>query len=343
MIIIFGILCLILLLTLKVHWKGLDEQYLSKDYTQVIKGIFVVIVFLSHVRTYVDFPYSGDQMVIKVLNYLGQLMVALFLFYSGYGIYESIKRKGLKYIQHIPSNRVGKTLFDFAFALSLFYILALYIGKKYSLSHVLLSLTGWTSIGNSNWYMFTIFTLYILTYISFRFTHSKRLLSLCLFTILSLGYVYILSQIQPSRFSNTALCYTGGMWYSYFKKDIDSLFHQHQILYYISTFLILFSYFYCYPFKGVRIMYFNGVSLLFCMVFVLLSMKISFKSQVLKWFGDYLFWVYILQRIPMIFFAHIGLTAYHPYIYLFITLIITLLLSQYIQILTAKLKNLIWK
>ena len=31
-------------------------------------------------------------------DYLGQLMVALFLFYSGYGIYEAIKRKGYEYV-----------------------------------------------------------------------------------------------------------------------------------------------------------------------------------------------------------------------------------------------------
>ena len=65
--------------TSKIHIKGLDEKYLSKAYTQPIKGLFVGIVFLSHIRTYTEYAAKGDLITIQVLNYLGQLMVALFL------------------------------------------------------------------------------------------------------------------------------------------------------------------------------------------------------------------------------------------------------------------------
>ena len=34
---------------------------------------------------------------------------------------------------------------------------------------ILLSFTGWVGIGNSNWYMFDIFVLYILLFVSFYF------------------------------------------------------------------------------------------------------------------------------------------------------------------------------
>ena len=46
------------------------------------------------------------------------LMVTMFLFYSGYGVFESIKKKKEKYINTIPKRRFLKTLINFA----IFYI-----------------------------------------------------------------------------------------------------------------------------------------------------------------------------------------------------------------------------
>ncbi len=73
-------------------------MYLSKDYTAAIKGIFIMFVFISHSRSYFEITSTMDNVTIQFMNYVGQLMVTLFLFYSGYGVYEAIKSKKLKYI-----------------------------------------------------------------------------------------------------------------------------------------------------------------------------------------------------------------------------------------------------
>ena len=39
--------------------------------------------------------------------------MAMFLFYSGYGVYESIKRKGTPYIDNFSKNRLLKTFIEF--------------------------------------------------------------------------------------------------------------------------------------------------------------------------------------------------------------------------------------
>ena len=48
------------------------------DQTGSIKGIFAVIIFLSHIRQYSGIVFSADTIVIWVLNRIGQLMVTLF-------------------------------------------------------------------------------------------------------------------------------------------------------------------------------------------------------------------------------------------------------------------------
>lgn len=240
MILILGLMILCILVNTRIYLKkGIDTDYVSKKRTQTIKGIFTIFVFMSHARQYVTFSNVTDILVIDILNYLGQLMVAPFLFFSGYGIFESIKRKGAQYVDTLPVNRVGKTFFDFSIAITLFLIMNLFIGKSYPLKRIILSFTGWTSVGNSNWYMFAIFCLYILTYISFKIVNKNRFFALCMLTVLSLVYVYILSRVQPSRFSNTALCYVVGMWYSYFRESIEKVLQKYNFTYYLATLLMI--------------------------------------------------------------------------------------------------------
>lgn len=88
------------------------ERALDKEQTTCINGIFVVFVFLSHFGQYEVMPWNG------ILLAIGQLMVAPFLFYSGYGIMEQIKRRGNKYIDSMPRKRILKFYVHFCMALS---------------------------------------------------------------------------------------------------------------------------------------------------------------------------------------------------------------------------------
>lgn len=60
-----------------------------------MEGIFVVFVFLSHFGQYEAMPWN------EILLAIGQLMVAPFLFYSGYGIMEQIQKRGDRYIDRL--------------------------------------------------------------------------------------------------------------------------------------------------------------------------------------------------------------------------------------------------
>lgn len=340
MFIISLIVCIDLLLS--THFS-FNKDYLSKSNTQVVKGIFVVCVFLSHIRTYVNFTNSTDLLIISFLDFLGQLMVTFFLFMSGYGIYEAIKNKGNDYLNDFPKNRIAKTFFDFALAVTLFLILSIVIGKHYSISRILLSYIGWTSIGNSSWYMFVIFVLYLLTYVCFKLLKNyPDILKIILMTVLSLVYIYLMSKIQPSRYSNTFLCYVFGMWYSYFKESIDSIIQNQRYLYYFILALIFVMFIYVYPMRNVRLMYYNLTSVVFCLMLVFLMMLFSFKSKLLSILGDYLFWIYILQRIPMILInsLHVELNCY---LYLLLCIFFTGLLSYIINIISQKLKKIIFR
>lgn len=343
MIILFLVLFGIMARTMKVS-EGLNCSYLSKKNTQVIKGIFVVIVFMSHVRTYAAYTTISDQFVISILNYLGQLMVTMFLFCSGYGIYESIKKKGEEYISLLPKNRIGKTYLDFSISVLLFMILNVIIRQKYSISTILLSFVGWESIGNSAWYMFAIFTLYIISYVSFKIFKNKHFFALVCVSVCSLIYVYIMSQVKENYWSDTYLCFAFGMWYSYFAKWINKMIEKSKPYhYYMLTTLIAITYWILSQYRYRRIMAYNIASIAFCLLLIALMMKISFESKFLSWCGENLFWIYILQRIPMLFFQYVGLNQFNKYIYLYVCVLVTGILTVGVAKFSNNLKQKIWK
>lgn len=317
-----------MILTIRIYFNGIDKMYLSKENTQAIKGIFIIIVFLSHIKGYAEFSSPGDMFVKEILAYLGQLMVAYFLFVSGYGVLEAIKKKGREYVLDMPKNRIGKTFFDFSLAIILFLILDLLIGINYSGHTIILAFTGWTSIGNSNWYMFAIFTLYIITFISFLVFERSIGMSIVATSILALIYIYIMSGVKDNWWSDTYLCYIGGMWFSYYKNKIDCVFEKVGTGgWSIAMLLFTVGYIFISDYRDIRIMAHNIVAVWFCVVIVLLSMKVSFKSRILQWCGENLFWLYILQRLPMIFLQHYGINTISSYLYLGLCLIGTVVLA----------------
>lgn len=345
MVLIFCLLCIVMVFASKIIFKGINTSYLSKEQSQALKGVFIIIVFLSHIRGYAAFDSYGDSFVKQILSYLGQLMVAYFLFVSGYGVFESIKRKGKPYIQAMPKNRIGKTFFEFSLAIFAFLVMNFLLKRSYSGQTIALAFTGWTSIGNSNWYMFAIFTLYIISYLSFSlFTDSNRLAILSV-TVLSLLYIYIMVDLKDNWWSDTYLCYVCGMWFSYFKDKIDDLIYKIKSSgWIIITLFFLACYLYVSEFRHIRVIFDNVLAVLFCLLIVIFSMKICFKSYLLEWCGKNLFWLYILQRIPMIIFQHYGLDkAIHSSVFALLCLFVTILLAIGMDKFTSYLlKNTCW-
>lgn len=111
----------------QVASRGIDHS-LSISSTTCIKGVFVVLIFLSHFCQYVDtntIPYFEPYLFLR--NIFGQLVVAPFLFYSGYGVMEQIKEKGNNYVNSMPKKRIFKTWFHFALAIFIYLLISFYL------------------------------------------------------------------------------------------------------------------------------------------------------------------------------------------------------------------------
>ena len=114
MAIFLAIVLLIVFVDMKTAKNGeFFSSYISRQQSTAINGLFTLLVFLSHVSSYIKTGGIFDKPYLSFKSYMLQMVVVPFLFYSGYGIMESIKKKGMSYVKEIPKKRFLKVLVHF--------------------------------------------------------------------------------------------------------------------------------------------------------------------------------------------------------------------------------------
>ena len=334
MIIIYLVFIMVFLIGTRFLFRGFNDNYISKNNTTIINGLFVITVFFSHFRSYITPMNTYDELLSTWMNSIGQLMVTSFLFYSGFGIYESIKTKK-NYMKTFFKKRFVSTYLNFFVAVLLFVLVNLILNNSYDIKTILLSFTGYESIGNSNWYMMCIFYLYIITIICFcnkyKLNNKYRIMMVVLFSII---YMAVVIRFKPNYYVNTILCYPVGMFYSYYKEKIDSFAFKnyYKVLIFI-IFLLFGSYYLSRTLQNIYT--YNFFAIIFILTIVVVSMKIKLNNKVYYYFGLNVFYIYILQRIPMIIFSKMS----NNYVYFFLSFSITIVLSYVVKLMTVKLQK----
>lgn len=310
MIYILGIV--IVLLIFAITSRSCDSgasRWLSKDTTTVINGFWILIVFLSHANPYInkseyEWNMWGDKMYSFFFGFVGQMMVAMFLFNSGFGVMERIKLKGSDYIRLMPKHRVLTTLINFDIAVLCFVALNLIVGISMSIPQVILSLTCWLDVGNSNWYIFAILYCYIAVYVAFSLCQSfKR----AVWVTIALIFVYaVLMPMlkEKSCWYNTIFTFIAGMLCSINKERLYGFLNKHWTrVIAILPVTYLFAYILIILTRHYEIICGIGhqiMAVVFTLIFATFAVKFDFRSSILFWCGSRLFPIYIYQRIPMI-------------------------------------------
>lgn len=328
MIISYVILFLIILWGMSWKKEDKNREYLSIQQTKSVQGIFVILVLFSHFSSYIDTSNVNalDRLFVSINGRIGQLMVVMFLFYSGYGIMEKIKSNEKQYMDNFFKHRFLPVYIRFIVSILLYLVLDVCLGyiHQYSSSEIIFAFVGWTSIGNSNWFMFATFVLYILVFICFKVLNNastKR--SLILLTFSVIAYIILFSVVvkRGAWWYNTILCFPFGMWISYYIDNIDK-YVQKNIFKFIIACVVLFSGFYLIQ---DRVPYaYCFLALAVNALVILGTVKVRIGNKVLNFFGKHVFSIYILQRLSYILLGQIKMPVY---LFFIISVSVTLVLA----------------
>ena len=327
-IIVLAALCLI---ELKIGIKEPVEDYISPSGTLAVKGLFVAIVFLSHLTGYVDFGDGPLHILLnKTCSMLNQLMVVPFFFYSGYGVGISAMTKK-NYGKNLPAKRILPLFLRFAFAILLYLIAAAVIGARYSTYDVISAFIGWESVGNSNWFIFATFALYAASFIGFTFFKNKKA-SFSVVTLLAFVYIGVMIGLKrPLFWYDTVLAFPLGMWFALYKDRFDTMTEKFPRWFGACAVCSAGFFVFWYLFKitegrAVSIPIVILKSLFFALCVVLVTRRFSPRNKILSFFGKHVFEIYILQRLPMLLLEHF-VPAVHPVLFAAISFAVTVALA----------------
>ena len=294
MLVLIIFLLVILFVKAKPQKKNERNTFLDRDVTLAVSGLFTGFIFCSHFFQYLDLSKINtfDNIGVAFTSVMGQIMVAPFLFYSGFGVVESFKKKGALYTKSYPKKRILKLYIIFINALLLYILLSLLLGQYYSPTHYILSLFAFSSVGNSNWYVAVILILYFISYCCFKLFDKFDRKTVMVFHVLACFlFVFILQKLgTPSNWWNTIVAYVLGVSFSCYKekivKFIESKKWHAPTLLGLSAFLF-FDFFYLFPtLMGENDFFYAGAVTFFVLMFVFLTSVIQIKNPVLSFLGN---------------------------------------------------------
>jgi hypothetical protein len=295
----FIIFCCLTLFNFKI--KGIDDyfyDYMELDETNCIKGIFVWLIIFYHKTAYIN---KTKYLYMKITGNLGQKVVSMFFFYSSFGICEAIKKKGVIYAKTLKNKAI--ILFLKSQVIILIYLVAniVILKKKITFKKYLLSLIFRDSLGNSNWFAFTIIIFYLYSYLSFIFAKNNILLGIIIINLFCFFHAkYVFTYYYPKKIFtiDTILCFVIGFYYSLIKAHLDKIIMKNDIFYFGILSITIFSFYKSSNFNN--LFFISLKNALFAILVAFTSMKIKLKNDLLKFLNTHSYSIYLFQRLIML-------------------------------------------
>jgi len=136
-------------------------------------------------------------------------------------------------------------------------------------------------------------------------------------------WIALRSAGKGSWWIDTIITFPLGMWYSFYRNDIEQILRDKYkgVLSIIALAI---------GFVGWHLVFGNDIfglcACIFALMVVALSTRIKVDNKVLQWLGVQSFAIYIMQRLPMNLFQHMGLND-NPYLFAVISIPAALLIA----------------
>ncbi len=321
--------------------SDINEDYLSINTSNALKGIFSLIVIIHHLSQRI----SIDTEIFVRLKFIGYLAVALFFFLSGYGLQKQYITKE-DYNKKFLLKRLPSILFPYILFTFIYWLYYHIMGTTFSFGDIFTSIYHGNPIVDNSWYIISIMIFYIFYYILMVIFKRKYLLMI-IGSIL-LNYLYIRLCIYLDFGQYWYCCnhlFTLGLIIATYEKQIISIIKRIYIII-LPVMCILFhivfsklSFFIIHWWepitKNYKLFLLMSSSLLFVIIIFLLLLKLKVGNKITEFLGKMSLELYLIQGLFITLFRSDKIMIENNYLYIIYTLIGT--------IITAYILNLIDK
>lgn len=299
-------LLIALLALASLRFRRGDDAYacLEPEQTVCINGIFILVVFVSHLGHLLlqpigyEMTHFGDRMYRAIQSMHGQLIVVPFFFYSGYGIATQMIAKP-NYLGSFFRNRVVPLYLNFLIAFSCYLAVSVVFMDGVRIVDVLKGMFFLHAFGNPTWFLFCTIIAYIVVWTAFKFLHNKIPIIITCFAGMSM-YVLIVARFKPTWWYDTALVFPLGVGMALYKDKIIRLLRSNYIVSFsVAAILFLAIFRTSLPCASRLTPTVQGALLM--IIILLFTMKIKVSSRPLEWLGKHVFPIYMYHMLFFLF------------------------------------------
>ena len=324
---IIWILIIVVLIFYKASFykSGISLNHISKENTDAVRGIFILLVFASHFSQYVPaYTLPLDTMYWRIRIFLGQFVVCMFLFYSGYGVTLSLTEKGTAYQNAFLRRRVLNTLLIYDLSQVIFFLVQRGVDVSYPLKLYCLSMLAWESLGNDNWYIFIILVLYMISWLCGRFKKDNVSEVAKVFVGAMVVIQILISAKKGDWWYNTIICYPMGVAYYYIRPKVEQ-YLSRSVRYWACLLLCTVCFFLMHKIWNVNLLCYEVTAALFTVLILLLTMKFEVRNRALRLAGRHLNELFLTHRIPMILLGKIPFVKERVHLYFALSVLLAFL------------------
>lgn len=262
-------------------------SYLSKECFDCLKGYFALCVLTHHAYLFTLF-LLGTRFEIILYN-LGYWAVSIFIFITGYGLYESYSTKGNDYINTMPFKRILSSVFFYFIVAIIYIIYDLIIGYQHELRDYIGTFTYGCTIISFGWYFQLSILLYLIFFFIFKFVKIKELRSLFIVLFVLAYFVFYYVNNMSVTLYVPIFSFIYGILCSKYKSIVEKILSK---LYILIIFLSLFG----FAFGSLFVWRYQKISprLLIVLVSVLSQFFfVVFVISISRFFIKYLKWILI--------------------------------------------------
>lgn len=300
-----------------------QEKPLGLDTSKAIQGFAAVAIILHHLSQ--DLLEKAGPF--EFLSECGVIFVGIFFFFSGYGLYTSLKTKK-DYLKGFLKKRLITILIPFYSCIAVFTIASCICGAKYTPLELLAILSGFYLINSHMWYIVEIAILYLAFYIIYKLIKNRTAATIVM-SIFVLGMMAGSLYLCHGEDFSCSYWFMGEWWFnSSFLFVIGIVVSKHSevitkiarkayivllpvfgvltVLFYKQTIYALHTYSYWSEIPGVDPRYGDKLRCLvvqlpfiicFVMFVLLIMLKVRFGNPVLKFLGSISLELYLIHNL----------------------------------------------
>ena len=303
------------------------ESSFSKEKMPAIKIFMDIVIVLGHLSVRIPSDW------IQPFRFWGAPFVSMFLFVSGFGMWQSyLSHSGLSIASVLK--RVWKLALPFLLTVFFYYMIVRIPSGETDLNICNAILTG-TSKQYHLWFVFAIVYLYLAFYLCTRF-RSKPTIIVSLFVLVS-ATIILLRQVGYDRcWWVSLLAFPTGCLYSMYKDRINGVIFKNRLRYCLAMAAAI---------VGVGVSYLPSVEVLYSISHIFIPMAIALvviqlpieklNNRFTMHLGSISYEIYLCQLIAMdalqLFFSSMP-----PAVYVLCTVVLTVLLAELVSFASHK-------